>query len=365
MLPGTEPSFCFYYSEPCITPCHEQNSTWSVRNIYRPHLEWASSCPGAASLSVYLSAPSTQSSTISGVSTADFETLPLTSRTTVYNSPIGTYEFSPTSPGAILAADQYGGANGSNYLSLGAQSGTSAPITINLSGNNNYFGFWFSAGDVNNGISFYSDNTLLAHYNTSTILTLLTPSSGTATAIDGTAYNRSAYYGNPNGTNQNTGEIYSYVDIIASGITFNKVVLDNSGTTGTGFESDNHSIRQRGGGPSQCRCLRHDDHGGAGAVRLRRAARWPALLPHGRSASDQNAFAGLKVLRIFHSESASRQATSLALVAVARRRDGPQGHAVRTVATATFQGITENALDISRALNLVRTRRSPLRILSG
>jgi len=107
----------------------------------------------AQSLLAYISAPDVQSSSQAGNTGAETETfnsLPLGNQSTPYVSAIGTYQFSSTAQGAILAADQFGGANGSQYMSFGAQSGTSAPITITLNGNYNYFGFWFSAGDANN-----------------------------------------------------------------------------------------------------------------------------------------------------------------------------------------------------------------------
>ena len=125
-------------------------------------------------------------------------------------------------------------------MSFGAQSGTSAPITINLNGNYNYFGFWFSAGDANNGITLYSNGTEFARFSTANIVSLLAQTQ--VMAINGTLYNSSAYFGNPNGTNLDTGEPFAYVEIVSSSGTFNQIVLDNSGTTGTGFEQDNETV---------------------------------------------------------------------------------------------------------------------------
>jgi len=197
---------------------------------------------GAGTLSVYISPPATQDTFVGGASTATFDGLtPNSNTTTPYVSPIGTYQYSVSSPAAILVANQYGGAHGTQYMSLGAQSHSSAPITLNLNSSANYFGFWFSAGDKNNGISFYNGDEFLARYTTQTIVDILTPKTGTVTAVNNTVYNNSDYYGNPN-DGSNTGETYTYVDIIASGLTFDTIVLDNSDTEGTGFESDNHSV---------------------------------------------------------------------------------------------------------------------------
>lgn len=195
------------------------------------------------SLLAYIGAPDVQTSSVAGNSgalTETFDSLPQGNQSTPYASAIGTFQFSPTAQAAILPADQYGGANGSKYMAFGAQSGTSAPITINLNGSYNYFGFWFSAGDTNNGITFYSNGAEFARFSTSNVLSLL--SGSTVTATDGTTYSSSSYFGNPNGTNQDTGEPFAYVEIVTTGGSFDTVVLDNSGTTGTGFESDNETV---------------------------------------------------------------------------------------------------------------------------
>jgi hypothetical protein len=62
------------------------------------------------------------------------------------------------------------------------------------------------------------------------------------TALDKAArYRTSAYYGNPD-SGLNTNEPYVFVDFVAKGATFNKIVFDNTNSIGTGFESDNHTI---------------------------------------------------------------------------------------------------------------------------
>jgi len=200
----------------------------------------------AQSLLAYIEAPKAETSSaagLSGAKTETFNSLPLGNQSSPFVSAIGTFDFSPIAQGDILAADAFGGGGNSQYMSFGAQSGTSAPITIHLNGSYNYFGFWFSAGDVNNGITFYSGGTAFARFSTSNIVSLL--SGTTVTALNGNTYTSSAYYGNPNnGPNkgQDGGEPFTYVEIFTSGQTFDTVVLDNSGTTGTGFESDNDTV---------------------------------------------------------------------------------------------------------------------------
>ncbi len=203
----------------------------------------------AASLNIYLSNPGSQSTYISGATTENFNTLPLGIKSTPYASAIGTYQFSSTSHFAVLAADQYGGANGSDYVSVGVQSQSSTPVDLDLSRAANYFGFWWSAGDPNNGISFYYNTTLLTRITTATIVSLLSAHNGSVTAVNGSTYSKSSYYGNPN-NGRDAGEPFAYVDVFAGGTEFNRIVFDNSGTSGSGFESDNHSVYFGSAGPN-------------------------------------------------------------------------------------------------------------------
>jgi hypothetical protein len=113
---------------------------------------------------------------------------------------------------------------------------------VTLNGPADYFGLWLSAADANNGVSFYSGNYLIARFSTQMLITLLNGGTGNVTALSGAQYTTSSYFGNPNFPGQNTGESYAFVDFVANGFTFDKVVFDNNGTTSTGFESDNHSI---------------------------------------------------------------------------------------------------------------------------
>jgi hypothetical protein len=204
-------------------------------------LLFATQLPGA-SISMSISAPGEQATFIGGALTETFNSPALGVRTTNYDSAIGLYELNASSALAILAANQYGGANGSNYASLGVQSGTSGPVNLQLNANYTYFGFWWSAGDGNNGLSLYNGNQLLARISTSDITAKLSPRTGQVQAVNGNFYNNSLYYGNPNDTSLNTSEAYAYVSLIATGVTFNRIVFDNSGSLGSGFESDNHSV---------------------------------------------------------------------------------------------------------------------------
>jgi hypothetical protein len=103
-----------------------------------------------------------------------------------------------------------------------------------------YFGFWWSAGDANNGLTFYDGNAVIGRFSTAAILSLL--QSPTVTAVNGSTYQSSSYFGNPNNSSQDANEQFAYVDFLATGGTISSIVFDNSGSTGTGFENDNHSV---------------------------------------------------------------------------------------------------------------------------
>ena len=203
----------------------------------------------AASLNIYLSPPGDQASSIAGATTEDFNSLATGVQSTPYTSSIGTYQFSSTAHFASLAADQYGGAGGSRYVSLGAQSHSSAPVTLALDTPANYFGFWWSAGDRNNGLSFYYNDSFITRLTTADIVNLLSANGGTVTAINGSTYSKAGYYGNPN-NHLDANEPFSYVNIFASDTGFNRIVFDNSGLSSSGFETDNHSVRLSNAKPS-------------------------------------------------------------------------------------------------------------------
>jgi hypothetical protein len=193
----------------------------------------------ATSISVYLSAPSAQATFVGAATTETFDTATAGTYQT-YASVIGTYGITGQDSFVIQGADQFGGASGSQYMTFGAQSGNANPIDLALTTPADYFGFWWSAGDANNGLTFYSGTTAIGRFSTATILSLLQPT--TVTAVDGTVYQSSQYFGNPNNSAQDTGEHFAYVNFLVNGGTVTNIVFDNSSSTGTGFESDNHSV---------------------------------------------------------------------------------------------------------------------------
>lgn len=203
----------------------------------------------AISISVYVAAPNVVSSPATGGTAVNenFSSNPNWAQgtyTTDRVRSIGTFDLSPQSALRILNSDQYGGAgNSGRYGAFGAQTSTSGAITLNLTSPTTFFGMWWSAIDAYNGVSLYDNNTFLMRISGADMISLFTASS-TLTAQNNSVYQTNSYLGKP-GTNprQNLGEYYAYVMFRASGLTFNRVVLDNSGTTSTGFEFDNFQVR--------------------------------------------------------------------------------------------------------------------------
>ena len=186
----------------------------------------AAGFPTLARAGVVLSieAAGAQTSTVPGVTTETFNSFS-TGNYSSLSTNVGTL----TSSGefAIVPADVFGGAGGAgNYFSVGAQSGSASLVTLALNGPQSYFGMWWSAADVNNTLQFYSGSNLLETFTTASVFA----------NIPGN------YFGNPNGGGD-SGEPFAYLNFNGSlGTTFTSVVFSNSGSTGTGFESDNWSV---------------------------------------------------------------------------------------------------------------------------
>lgn len=199
-----------------------------------------------ASISVYIAAPQVVTSPATG-GTAVNETFNNISRgvkTTNLPRAVGVFNLSATNALSIEASGQYGGANRSRYAAFGAQSGTSGAITLNLANPAAFVGLWWSAMDGQNAISLYNGNTLLTRFSATDLTSVLSAAS-TISSVGGTVYNTADYRGKPatGPPRQNSGEYYAYTMFYASGLTFNRIVFDNSGTAASGFEFDNLQTR--------------------------------------------------------------------------------------------------------------------------
>ncbi len=196
------------------------------------------------SFQVTVEAPRVQQSTLfttpdaygaTGVVVNNFDTASTGYSGKSYQSSIGKY-----SSVDIVQADKYGGAGGTgNYLTVqpgkdGTPSGYTTTLTLNTP--ERYFGLWWSAGDANNEMDFYSGNTLLQKFTTADVTNFISKQS-----------NAQDYKGNPNQKfqGQDSTEPFAFLNFFAdpnnTSLTFDKIVFINN-SSGTGFESDNHTV---------------------------------------------------------------------------------------------------------------------------
>lgn len=151
-----------------------------------------------------------------------------------FNTDFGTSTFTGTYTGVgVNNADQYGGANGNGQYA-NAQTGRSYTLDLQSTSPRGvtYFGFWLSALDANNTVSFFQGNDLLFSFN----------ANDAANFINSLPDN-SSYFGNPNTpfAGNNGGEPYAFLNFYArSGTRFDRVLF-SQGPSG-GYESDNHTV---------------------------------------------------------------------------------------------------------------------------
>jgi hypothetical protein len=151
-----------------------------------------------------------------------------------FTTNFGSTTFTGTYTGVgVNNADQYGGAFGSGQY---ANSQSSRSYTLDLQSTSprgvTYFGYWLSALDANNSVSFFQGNDLLFNFN----------AADAANFINGLP-NNSSYFGNPNApfAGNNPGEPYAFLNFYArTGTRFDRVVFTQG--PGGGYESDNHTV---------------------------------------------------------------------------------------------------------------------------
>jgi len=182
-----------------------------------------------ANIIVSYGAAGAQTTTVSGASTYNFDSLTAGLNTNVVWSGVGTFDSV-----WAQAADQFGGAGGTGKYAVTGSEASSANLlstTLTLSTPQAYIGFWLSAADAQNNLSLYQGTTLLATVNLSVVVNAL-----------GTCSTSNHYCGNPNNTTQDTGEPFVYVNFFGtSGTTITKAVFTNANNS-TGFEFDNVSV---------------------------------------------------------------------------------------------------------------------------
>jgi hypothetical protein len=146
--------------------------------------------------------------------------------------------YTPTAGNAqgiqINTADQYGGASGTGTYPVAFPN---TPYTLTLSADPkmdpkgiNYFGYWLSALDKGNIVTFYNNGVEVGQ---------VTPGEVAAvTQLD------KRYYGNPNANfkGQDKGEPFAFINFYDTTGTFNQVTFSEGNNFGGGYESDNHTV---------------------------------------------------------------------------------------------------------------------------
>jgi hypothetical protein len=197
-----------------------------------------SATPAAAVITVSVEAPGVQTSTsrfdLVGIETFDTRS---TGVNRSFTTDFGGSAFSGSYTGVQIAnANQFGGAGGTGRLAItSSATGYSLDLTNSAAGNVNYFGFWLSALDNRNQLSFFRGSTLLFTFSATDARSFIAGLPGAA-----------SYRCNPNPAfaGLNCGEPYAFLNFYGrNGATFDRIVFGQS-TAGAGLESDNHTVGQ-------------------------------------------------------------------------------------------------------------------------
>lgn len=133
----------------------------------------------------------------------------------------------------VRNADQYGGAGGSGrYAVTFDNKGFSLDLSSVIGGGVDYFGYWLSALDRGNKVTFLRAGKELYTFNPEDVL------AGLARTGDA-----KSYYGNPTKTfsGKNTGEPYVFVNFFSNKGGFDTIRFFEDPRSG-GYEADNHTV---------------------------------------------------------------------------------------------------------------------------
>lgn len=133
----------------------------------------------------------------------------------------------------INGADQYGGADGKgNYAVTFQNVGFTLDLTSTIKGGVNYFGYWLSALDRGNQVTFMRTGRELFTFNPEDVIAGLEKTG-----------NAKSYFGNPNEkfAGKNSGEPYVFVNFFSDIGGFDQIRFAENPAAG-GYESDNHTV---------------------------------------------------------------------------------------------------------------------------
>lgn len=158
------------------------------------------------------------------------------SGTDAFNKTNGSTTYSYSNDLEVKEANQWGGAGGSKFITQ-AELQSIRSYSISVSEAQKYFGFWWSAGDPYNVITFKNDGVDVASFKTADLVSFI---NSTATV------DSSAYLGNPAYTGTESGhenEPFSFVNVFFNGDSaYDEIVVASVTEGGAAFESDNHTF---------------------------------------------------------------------------------------------------------------------------
>ena len=147
----------------------------------------------------------------------------------------GTTIYEYTSNLEIKNANQWGGAGGSKFITQESIQSIRS-YTIKINEDQKYFGFWWSAGDPYNQITFKNDGREVAVFRTEDLVDFINSS-----GVDDT----DAYYGNPSysgNQRDHRNEPFSFVNVFFNNQAYDEIVVATLTEGGAAFESDNHTF---------------------------------------------------------------------------------------------------------------------------
>lgn len=187
-------------------------------------------------ITVTIEAPTIQSSQLPNPSeyyVIDFEDL---SGTNAFSKTNSNTTYSYSNDLEVKNANQWGGANGSKFITQERLESIRS-YSISVSEDQKYFGFWWSAGDPYNVITFKNDGADVASFKTADLVNFIDNSG---------VVNTSAYKGNPAYNGDKTGHLrepFSFVNVFFNDSSaYDEIVVATITEGGSAFESDNHTF---------------------------------------------------------------------------------------------------------------------------
>ncbi len=132
----------------------------------------------------------------------------------------------------INSADIYGGAgNTGNYAVTFSTGGYAVDLQTTLATGVNYFGFWLSALDYGNVVTFKKNGQTVFTFTPQDLLNLV----GNCPNVG------NAYCGNPADWHADAGQPYAFLNFFDEGGSFDRIEFSENPQVG-GYESDNHTV---------------------------------------------------------------------------------------------------------------------------